>query len=325
MQYRDLRDFIAQLETTGELRRIAAPVAPHLEMTALSDRSLQSGGPAFLFERPEGHGRTWSIPALTNLFGTTRRVALGMGANNLSELRDVGRLLAALKEPDPPRALKDVGRLFQMAKAVWDLKPSVVRDAPCQEAVRRGEDIDLGDLPVQLCWPGDVAPLITWGLVITRGPQSVATPRLRQNLGIYRQQVIGRREVIMRWLAHRGGALDFRDFARANPGRPFPMAVALGADPATILGAVTPVPDTLSEYQFAGLLRGSRTVLVETEVGEGALKLQVPASAEIVLEGHIPPAPEGYSGTSEHGVPLKSVGGYLHALEGPYGDHTGYY
>jgi 4-hydroxy-3-polyprenylbenzoate decarboxylase len=170
-----------------------------------------------------------------------------------------------------------------------------------------------------------VAPLITWGLVITRGPQSVATPRLRQNLGIYRQQVIGRHEVIMRWLAHRGGALDFRDFARANPGRPFPMAVALGADPATILGAVTPVPDTLSEYQFAGLLRGSRTVLVETEVGEGALKLQVPASAEIVLEGHIPPAPEGYSGTSEHGVPLKSVGGYLHALEGPYGDHTGYY
>ncbi|MBU6193426.1 MAG: UbiD family decarboxylase [Burkholderiales bacterium] len=325
MHYRDLRDFIAQLESQGELRRIAAPVDPHLEMTALSDRSLQSGGPAFLFERPEGRGRRWSIPALTNLFGTTRRVALGMGANNLAELRDVGRLLAALKEPDPPRALKDVGRLFQMAKAVWDMKPSVVRDAPCQETVVQGEDIDLGELPVQLCWPGDVAPLITWGLVITRGPQSVATPRLRQNLGIYRQQVIGRRELIMRWLAHRGGALDFRDFARANPGQPFPMAVALGADPATILGAVTPVPDTLSEYQFAGLLRGSRTVLVDTSVGEAGLKLQVPASAEIVLEGHIPTAPEGYTGTSEHGVPLKSVGGYLHALEGPYGDHTGYY
>lgn len=325
MHYRDLRDFIAQLETMGELRRISAPIDPHLEMTALSDRSLRSVGPAFLFERPEGSGRTWRIPALTNLFGTTRRVALGMGASNLAELRDVGRLLAALKEPDPPRALKDVGRLFQMAKAVWDMKPSVVRDAPCQETVVRGDDIDLGELPVQLCWPGDAAPLITWGLVVTRGPQSIATPRLRQNLGIYRQQVIGRREVIMRWLAHRGGALDFRDFARANPGRAFPMTVALGADPATILGAVTPVPDTLSEYQFAGLLRGSRTVLTETEVGEGALKLQVPASAEIVLEGHIPAAEAGYSGTSEHGVPLKSVGGYLHALEGPYGDHTGYY
>ena len=288
MNYRDLRDFMAQLEAMGELRRIAAPVDPQLEMTALSDRSLRSGGPAFLFENPQGRGRTWRMPALTNLFGTTRRVALGMGAESLSELRDVGRLLAALKEPDPPRALKDVGRLVQMAKAVWDMKPSVVRRAACQEEVLRDAEIDLAALPVQLCWPGDAAPLITWGLVVTRGPQSVASPRLRQNLGIYRQQVIGRREVIMRWLAHRGGALDFRDFARAHPGKPFPMAVALGADPATILGAVTPVPDALSEYQFAGLLRGSRTVLAETEVGEGALKLQVPASAEIVLRVTFP-------------------------------------
>jgi 4-hydroxy-3-polyprenylbenzoate decarboxylase len=179
---------------------------------------------------------------------------------------------------------------------------------------------------VQTCWPGDAGPLITWGLVVTRGPQGVAAPRLRQNLGIYRQQVIGPREVIMRWLAHRGGALDFRDFARANPGQPFPIAVALGADPATILGAVTPVPDSLSEYQFAGLLRGSRTEVVDTRGRRGRLMLQVPASAEIVLEGHIPVAAPGFEGESAHGVPAEgSKGGYLHALEGPFGDHTGYY
>ena len=325
MKYRDLRDFIGQLESMGELRRVTQSVDPNLEMTALSDRSLQRGGPALLFEQPGNSNRQWSIPALTNLFGTTRRVALGMGAESLSDLRDVGRLLASLKEPDPPRALKDVGKLLHMAKAVWDMKPSVVRGAPCQEVVIEDSDIDLGELPVQTCWPGDAGPLITWGLVITRGPQSVATPRLRQNLGIYRQQVIGPRQTIMRWLAHRGGALDFRDFARANPGRPFPLAVALGADPATILGAVTPVPDTLSEYQFAGLLRGGRTELADTKVGEGGLMLQAPASAEIVLEGHLPTAPAGFTGTSAHGVPIKEIGGYLHALEGPYGDHTGYY
>ena len=329
MQYRDLRDFIGQLEAMGELRRITSPVDPNLEMTALSDRSLRSAGPAFLFEQPASRdpasGRRYRHPALTNLFGTTRRVALGMGAQDARELRDVGRLLAALKEPDPPKALKEVGRLLQMAKAVWDMKPKVLRDAPCQEERVDGDAVDLGELPVQTCWPGDAGPLITWGLVITRGPQNVATPRLRQNLGIYRQQVIGPRQTIMRWLAHRGGALDFRDFARSHPGHDFPIAVALGADPATILGAVTPVPDTLSEYQFAGLLRGSRTELVETSVGEGGLKLQVPASAEIVLEGHIPVAEPGYRGTSAMGVPLKEIGGYLHALEGPYGDHTGYY
>ena len=205
------------------------------------------------------------------------------------------------------------------------MKPDRVRSAPCQEVVLEGGDIDLGSLPVQTCWPGDAGPLITWGLVITRGPQSVPNPRARQNLGIYRQQVIGKREVIMRWLAHRGGALDFRDFARANPGQPFPMAVALGADPATILGAVTPVPDTLSEYQFAGLLRGGRTEVVDTSVGDGALKLQAPASAEFVLEGHIPIAAAGFTGESEAGVKLMERGGYLHALEGPFGDHTGYY
>lgn len=321
MKYRDLRDFVKQLEAVGELRRVADPVSPKLEMTALADRVLRAEGPALLFENPSGH----RIPVLANLFGTPRRVAMGMGADSLSELRDVGRVLASLKEPEPPHGLKDAGRLFQMAKALWDMKPTRVRGAACQEVTIEGDEVDLGRLPVQLCWPGDAGPLITWGLVVTRGPQSVAQPRRRQNLGIYRQQVIGQREVIMRWLAHRGGALDFRDFARANPGQPFPMVVALGADPATVLGAVTPVPDSLSEYQFAGLLRGSRTELADAGVGEGGLMLQAPASAEFVLEGHIPVAPAGFTGTSDAGVPLAERGGYLHALEGPFGDHTGYY
>ncbi|MDN3544695.1 MAG: 4-hydroxy-3-polyprenylbenzoate decarboxylase [Roseateles asaccharophilus] len=321
MKYRDLRDFLHGLEGLGELRRIATPVSPVLEMTALSDRVLRAGGPALLFEKPGIH----PTPALTNLFGTTRRVALGMGAQNLEELRDVGRVLASLKEPEPPRGLKDAGRLLQMAKALWDMKPSRVREAPCQQEVMEGGEVDLKRLPIQTCWPGDAGPLITWGLVVTRGPQSVPQPRRRQNLGIYRQQLIGGRQLIMRWLAHRGGALDFREFALANPGQNFPIAVALGADPATILGAVTPVPDSLSEYQFAGLLRGSRTEVVDTGVGEAGQFLQVPASAEIVLEGHIPTAAPGFEGLSEDGVPLKEKGGYLHALEGPYGDHTGYY
>ncbi|MCE4539785.1 4-hydroxy-3-polyprenylbenzoate decarboxylase [Pelomonas sp. P7] len=316
MKYTDLRDFIAGLERLGELKRVGESVSPVLEMTALSDRVLRAGGPALLFEAPTG----FSTPALTNLFGTTRRVALGMGAENVGELRDVGRVLASLKEPEPPKGLKDTAKLLQMARALWDMKPSVQRRAACQEEVIEGGDVDLGRLPIQTCWPDDAAPLITWGLVITRGPA-----RSRQNLGIYRQQVIGPRQVIMRWLAHRGGALDFRDHALAHPGQPFPIAVALGADPATILGAVTPVPDSLSEYQFAGLLRGSRTELVNTGVGREGAPLQAPASAEIVLEGHIPPAAPGYTGVSPHGVPLKEKGGYLHALEGPFGDHTGYY
>lgn len=321
MKYRDLRDFMDGLERSGELKRVAEPVSARLEMTALSDRVLRAGGPALWFQNPVGY----KISALTNLFGTTRRVALGMGATEVNELRDVGRVLASLKEPEPPKGLKDAGKLLQMAKALWDMKPAVVRRAACQEEVLEGSEVDLGELPIQTCWPGDVAPLITWGLVITRGPQNGPNPRKRQNLGIYRQQVIGPRQVIMRWLAHRGGALDFRDFALANPGQPFPIVVALGADPATILGAVTPVPDTLSEYQFAGLLRGSRTEVVDTGVGDAGVMLQAPAGAEIVLEGHIPSAAKGFSGVSAHGVALKEVGGYLYALEGPFGDHTGYY
>ncbi|MEO5735264.1 MAG: UbiD family decarboxylase [Rubrivivax sp.] len=321
MKYRDLRDFIGQLQQRGDLRILRDPVSPRFELTAIGDKLLRAGGPALLCTQPVG----FSVPCLINLFGTPERVALGMGAASVADLRDVGRVLANLKEPEPPKGIKDAGKLLQMAKALWDMKPSVLRRAPCQDVVLEGDEIDLARLPVQTCWPGDAGPLITWGLVITRGPQSVPAPRLRQNLGIYRQQVIGPREVIMRWLAHRGGALDFRDFARANPGQPFPIAVALGADPATILGAVTPVPDSLSEYQFAGLLRGGRTELVASGVGEGELKLQVPASAEFVLEGHIPLAPPGFEGVSAHGVRVREQGGYLHALEGPFGDHTGYY
>ncbi|CAJ0776910.1 3-octaprenyl-4-hydroxybenzoate carboxy-lyase [Ralstonia mannitolilytica] len=308
MQYRDLRDFLAQLERAGELRRVRQPVSPRLEMTEVCDRLLRAEGPAVVFEQPADGARKYDMPVLANLFGTTRRVALGMGAESLDELRDVGRLLSVLKEPEPPRGLREAGKLWTMAKAVWDMAPRKVSSPASQEIVWEGEDVDLSRIPVQTCWPGDAAPLVTWGLVITRGPH-----KKRQNLGIYRQQVISRNQVIMRWLAHRGGALDFREHAIANPGKPFPIAVALGADPATILGAVTPVPDTLSEYQFAGLLRGSRTELATCLTPSLAqAQLQVPAGAEIILEGHIQPDPTHPSG-------------YQHALEGPFGDHTGYY
>jgi 4-hydroxy-3-polyprenylbenzoate decarboxylase len=268
-------------------------------MTEICDRVLRRGGPALLFDRPEGH----TIPVLGNLFGTPRRVALGMGANDVGELRKIGHLLAMLKEPEPPKGLKDVLGLGGLVKSLWDMAPNERRSAPCQDVVWQCKDVDLAKLPIQHCWSGDIAPLITWGLVITKGPH-----KKRQNLGIYRQQVLGPNKVIMRWLAHRGGALDFREHGIVNPGKPYPVAVALGADPATILGAVTPVPDNLSEYQFAGLLRGSRTELVKAIGSE----LRVPASAEIVLEGHIYPDESHPSG-------------YEHALEGPYGDHTGYY
>jgi 4-hydroxy-3-polyprenylbenzoate decarboxylase len=321
MKYHDLRQFMDGLEALGELRRVAEPVSVRLEMTAVSDFVLRAGGPALRFDQPSGY----KIPVLTNLFGTPRRVALGMGAQGAEELRDIGRLLASLREPEAPKGLKDAGRLFQMGKALWDMKPALTRRPVCQQVIVEQADVDLVTLPVQTCWPEDAGPLITWGLVVTRGPQGAPAARSRQNLGIYRQQVIARNQVIMRWLAHRGGALDFRDFALAKPGEPFPIVVALGADPATILGAVTPVPDSLSEYQFAGLLRGSRTEVADTGVGDAGVMLQVPASAEIVLEGHIPVAAPGFVGQSEQGVKLKEVGGYLYALEGPFGDHTGYY
>ncbi len=292
MKYRDLRDFIAQLESRGELKRIAAEVDPRLEMTEICDRVLKAGGPALLFEKPKGY----SMPVLGNLFGTELRVALGMGQEQVSALREVGQLLAYLKEPQPPRGWKEAWDKLPVLRQVLSMGPKVVDSAPCQEVVWEGADVDLGRLPVQTCWPGDAGPLITWGLVVTRGPH-----KERQNLGIYRQQVIAPNKVIMRWLSTRGGALDFREHGIAHPGQPFPVAVALGADPATILGAVTPVPDTLSEYQFAGLLRGSKTEIVRCLTHD----LQVPANAEIVLEGHIQPGET--------------------ALEGPFGDHTGYY
>jgi 4-hydroxy-3-polyprenylbenzoate decarboxylase len=300
MRYADLRDFLAQLAGSGQLKRIPIEVSPRLEMTEICDRTLRSGGPALLFERPTNS----QIPVLGNLFGTPRRVALAMGAADVGALRDIGELLAALKEPEPPMGLRDaLGKVAQLKSALWDMAPRQVRNARCQTIVWEGSDVDLGRLPIQTCWPNDAAPLITWGLVVTLGPR-----KKRQNLGIYRQQVLSRNKVIMRWLPQRGGALDFRDFVLVNPGKAFPIAVALGADPATMLGAVTPVPDSLSEYQFAGLLRGAKTEIAKCIGSE----LSVPATAEIVLEGHIQP-------DSGH------ASGYEMALEGPFGDHTGYY
>ncbi len=292
MKYKDLRGFLVQLESKGELKRVATEISPYLEMTEICDRLLKSGGPAILFENPKGH----NIPVLGNLFGTSRRVAMGMGQESVEALREVGKLLSYLKEPDPPKGLKDTWNKLPVLKQVLNMVPKVLSSAPCQDIVWEGKDVDLCKLPIQTCWPGDAGPLITWGLTVTKGPQ-----KTRQNLGIYRQQVIAPNKLIMRWLAHRGGALDFRDFCLASPGQPYPLAVALGADPATILGAVTPIPDSLSEYQFAGLLRGTKTEIVKC-LGHD---LQVPASAEIVLEGFIYPNET--------------------ALEGPFGDHTGYY
>ena len=297
MKYHDLRDFIAQLEKIGELKRITVLVSTHLEMTEICDRVLRAQGPAILFENVIGpDNKKHNMPVLANLFGTPRRVALGMGEDNIGALREVGKLLAYLKEPEPPKGLKDAWDKWPILKQVLNMSPKVLSSAPCQDIVWEGAEVDLNKLPIQHCWPGDVAPLITWGLVVTRGPN-----KTRQNLGIYRQQVIAPNKVIMRWLAHRGGALDYQEWCKAHPGVPYPVAVVIGADPATILGAVTPVPDSLSEYQFAGLLRGAKTELVKCLGSD----LQVPASAEIVLEGVI------HQGET--------------ALEGPYGDHTGYY
>ncbi|GGI84872.1 4-hydroxy-3-polyprenylbenzoate decarboxylase [Legionella impletisoli] len=292
MNYGDLRDFISQLERQNLLKRIDYPVSPKLEMTAVSDRVLKSGGPALLFTNP----KNYDVPVLTNLFGTVERVALGMGESNMNALRDVGTLLAALKEPEPPKGFKDAFNKLPLLKQALNMAPKYVSKAKCQTHVLEKEEVDLSQLPIQTCWPEDAAPLITWGLVTTKGPLQT-----RQNMGIYRQQVIGKNKLIMRWLSHRGGALDYQAWQKAYPGERFPIAVTLGADPATILAAVTPVPDTLSEYAFAGLLRGQRTQLVQCLGSD----LHVPASAEIILEGYLEPGEE--------------------APEGPFGDHTGYY
>ncbi len=292
MEYKDLRDFIKQLEKLGELKRIAVEVDPHLEITEICDRTLRQGGPALLFEKVKGS----EYPLLGNLFGTPKRVALGMGEESVQALQEVGALLAMLKEPDPPKGMRDAWEKLPIFKKVLNMSPKERKGAACQEMVVEGDQVDLGRIPVQTCWPEDAGPLITWGLVVTRGPDK---PRL--NLGIYRMQVIGKNRVIMRWLSHRGGALDFQAWQQRHPGEPYPVAVALGTDPATTLAAVTPIPDSLSEYAFAGLLRGSRTEVANC-IGSD---LQVPASAEFVLEGHIHPDDM--------------------APEGPFGDHTGYY
>jgi 4-hydroxy-3-polyprenylbenzoate decarboxylase len=292
MKYKDLREFLSALEKQGQLKKITQPVDPFLEITEICDRTLKAAGPALLFEQPKES----KIPLLANLFGTAERVAMGMGASSVDALREIGELLAFLKEPEPPKGIRDAWNSLPVFRKVLDMAPRMVDKAPCQEVIWEADEVDLSRFPIQTCWPEDAGPLITWGLTITRGPH-----RERQNMGIYRQQVIGKNKVIMRWLAHRGGALDFRDWQEAHPGEPFPVAVALGADPATTLAAVTPIPDTLSEHAFAGLLRGSKTELTRC-IGSS---LTVPARAEIILEGHIHPDET--------------------ALEGPFGDHTGYY
>jgi 4-hydroxy-3-polyprenylbenzoate decarboxylase len=292
MKHKDLREFIAYLEQQGELQRITHPVDPNLEMTEICDRVLRASGPALLFENPIGY----AMPVLANLFGTEKRVAMGMGQTSIEALHEVGELLAFLRQPDPPKGLRDAWRQLPVFKQVLNMGPKLIAKGLCQQVLHEGDAVDLSTLPIQTCWPEDAAPLITWPLVITRGPN-----KERQNLGIYRMQRISKNKLIMRWLSHRGGALDFQEFQAAHPGENFPVSVALGADPATTLGAVTPVPDTLSEYAFAGLLRGEKTELVKSLSND----LQVPASAEIILEGYIAPGEM--------------------ADEGPYGDHTGYY
>jgi 4-hydroxy-3-polyprenylbenzoate decarboxylase len=292
MKYHDLRDFIAQLETRDLLKRIDYPVSPYLEMTCVSDKVLQNKGPALLFTHPK-HS---AIPVLTNLFGTVERVALGMGEESITALREIGHLLAALKEPEPPRGFNDALNKLPLLKQALHMAPKIVSRALCQTVVYEGDDVDLTSLPIQTCWPKDVAPLITWGLVTTKGPH-----QSRENMGIYRQQLLSKNKLIMRWLSHRGGALDYQAWQQVHPNERFPIAVTLGADPATILAAVTPIPDSLSEYAFAGLLRGRRTELVRCLDSD----LHVPARAEIILEGYLDPG--------------------VNAPEGPFGDHTGYY
>lgn len=295
--YKDLRDFLAFLEGRGELKRISAAVDPKLEITEICHRTLMAGGPALLFENVKGS----TVPVLANLFGTEQRVAMGMGADSVTALREIGELLAYLRQPDPPKGLRDAWSKAPVLKQVLKMGPKLVKNPPCQQQVFTGDDVDLSKLPIQTCWPEDAAPLVTWPLVITRGPE-----KERQNLGIYRMQLLGRNKLIMRWLSHRGGALDYQQWQKQHPGKPYPVAVALGADPATTLAAVTPIPDTLSEYAFAGLLRQEKTELATcyTPLCQ-AHGLQVPASAEIILEGYLTPGEV--------------------AEEGPFGDHTGYY
>ncbi|MFC4724735.1 UbiD family decarboxylase [Glycocaulis abyssi] len=304
MAYKSLREFMALLEAEGDLKRVSAPVSTHLEMTEIQTRLLARGGPAVLFENPvHEDGRAAEMPALVNLFGTVERVAraVTMGGEprrTAKDLREVGELLAFLRQPEPPRGLKDALDMLPLAKTVMAMRPGTVKKAPCQEIVLTGDDIDLDRLPIQGCWPGEPAPLITWPLVVTKGPSE--DKQDDYNLGIYRMQKLSKNRTLMRWLKHRGGAQHYQRWKGARPD-PLPAAAVIGADPGTILAAVTPVPDTLSEYQFAGLLRGRKAELVECKT----VPLKVPAEAEIVIEGHVLLDEDG--------------------PEGPYGDHTGYY
>ncbi|HMA13499.1 MAG TPA: UbiD family decarboxylase, partial [Kiloniellaceae bacterium] len=300
MPFSSLRDFIERLERAGRLKRVTAPVSPELEMTEIQTRLLAEGGPAVIFENVvHGDGRRAEMPVLVNLFGTVERVAWGMDREP-GQLREVGETLAFLRQPEPPGSLREAWEQLPLLKTVMAMKPKTVGTAPCQEVVLQGADIDLGRLPVQTCWPGEPAPLITWPLVVTRGPKPGSDKADDFNLGIYRMQVTGRDRTIMRWLKHRGGAQHHRRW-KAEKTAPLPAAAVIGADPGTILAAVTPVPDTLSEYHFAGLLRGRKVELVDCKTQP----LRVPAEAEIVIEGEV-----ALDETAE---------------EGPYGDHTGYY
>jgi 4-hydroxy-3-polyprenylbenzoate decarboxylase len=305
MAYKSLRDFIAKLEAAGELVRVSEPVSTVLEMTEICTRLLAEGGPAVLFEKPiRADGQVSPIPCLANLFGTVKRVAMGVTLDGVerttaAELREVGELLAFLRQPEPPRGMKDAWDMLPLARTVMGMRPKTVTRAPVHELVFTGDQIDLTALPIQTCWPGEPAPLITWPLIVTKGPSPSREDDF--NLGIYRMQVLGKDRAIMRWLAHRGGAQHHRRWKAAGKREPLPACVVLGADPGLILAAVTPVPDTLSEYQFAGLLRGAKAELVAAKT----VPLMVPAEAEIVIEGHV------------------LLDDY--ADEGPYGDHTGYY
>ncbi len=292
MRYKNLLSFVNALEQKGELKRIKVAVNPKLEMTEICRRTLHNNGPALLFENPIGH----STPVLANLFGTTSRIALALGKNQLSDLANLGEMIAALKNPEPFKGIKDIWQRMPMVKDLLNMSPTTAKKAACQEVVHSGDKVNLNDLPIQTCWPEDAAPLITWGLVITKNPKTS-----RINMGVYRQQLLSKNQLIMRWLSHRGGAMDYRDWLALHPGKPFPISVVIGTDPATIIAATMPIPDTVSEYSIAGLLAGGKLELVKCKTND----LMVPANAEYILEGHIE---------------LDKT-----ALEGPFADHTGYY
>ncbi|AWD32261.1 3-octaprenyl-4-hydroxybenzoate carboxy-lyase [Candidatus Kinetoplastibacterium sorsogonicusi] len=315
MKYKSLRDLIDKLEKKNELKIIDQKISSYLELTEISSRVLEKQGPALLFKNVIHNGINSNIPVLTNLFGTLDRIILSMGLKNLESLKNMGELLAYLKNPEKITNFKNnFSKIALLKNALWDMHPTLIKNAPCQEIIFEGKDVDLYKIPIQTCWPEDIGPLISWGLTVTKGPN-----KKRNNIGIYRQQLLSHNKLIMRWLNHRGGALDFRDHIIAHPEKPFPIVVAIGADPATIISAVTPIPDSISEYQFAGLLRGSKTELVKAI--DKNIELLIPATSEIVLEGYILPKSDIRANIYKNAPNVS----YEIALEGPFGDHTGYY